>query len=335
MPGTVTMCLDSGYYDFILDKIDSVVAHYGVELLKLDLSVVRNLYAPGRYPGCFASGHGHRSPGESHLRILERLFDLIHTLKRRHPGCLIDLSYEAYGVIDGTDLALTQVADQSWFTNLTSPHEVSLRREVYQRGRATRPWTLNCAAAVLNHPSTLHYGLFSALATHGLFWGDLADLDAKTRAHYRRWFAWVKEQRAYSDFYRYYQVSDVFPVPDGVSSRDYRHAIPAARYGILPTGIHPPAFDPLSEHPGEFWDGVARLDARGEGPIFLFRPASAPTDSFQLRIPWVNPSARYRLQDVTEECDLGVWDGSTLIERGIEVTIAQPLGAKVIVLRCA
>lgn len=38
------MCLDSGYYDFILDKIDSVVAHYGVELLKLDLSVVRNLY---------------------------------------------------------------------------------------------------------------------------------------------------------------------------------------------------------------------------------------------------------------------------------------------------
>jgi alpha-galactosidase len=267
------------------------------------------------------------------LRIIERLFELTRELKRRHPRCLIDLSYELYGVMDGTDLALTQVADQNWFTNITSPNEVNLRREVYQRGRVTRPWTLNFGGTVLEHPNARRYGIFSALTAHGLFWGDLSSLDAETRAHFKHWFAWAKAQRAHSDFYRYYQVSDVFPAPDGVSSRDYRHAIPVERYGVSPAGIHPPAFDPGSEHRGELIDGVARLDARGEGPIFLFRPAACPSSLFRLRVPWVTRDARYRLTSITDESDLGVFTGEQLIELGVEIELAGPLEALVIVLR--
>jgi alpha-galactosidase len=333
MPGAVTLCLDSGYFDFILNKIDRVISRYGVELLKLDLSAVRNLYAPGEYSGCHATNHAHRTSRSSHLRILERLFDLIRTLKSRYPRCLIDLSYELYGVMDGTDLALTQVADQNWFTNITSPNEVNLRREIYQRGRVTRPWTLNCAGAILDAPSAPRYGLFTALTTHAVFWGDLARLDAETAAHYRRWFAWAKEQRAYSDFYRFYQVSNVFPVPDGLSSRDYRHAIPTAAYGIPSRGIHPPAFDPVAEHPGEFWDGVARLDARGEGPVLLFRPAASKETSFQLRLPWVNRAARYHLTDVTLERDMGIFEGEVLIQPGVEIQIPEPSSARVVLVR--
>jgi alpha-galactosidase len=333
MDGTATLCLDSGYYDFILAKIDAVIARYGVELLKLDLSAVRNLYAPGKYPGCFATNHAHRTPRESHARIIERLFDLIRTLKSRHPRCLMDLSYELYGVMDGTDLALTQVADQNWFTNIASPNEVSLRREIYQRGRVTRPWTLNFGGTVVDHASAPHYGLFSTLTAHAVCWGDLDKLDAATRAHYRRWFTWAKEQRAYSDFYRYYQVSNVFPVPDGLSSRDYRHAIPAERYGVPPTGIHPPAFEPAPEQRGEFFDGVARLDERGEGPIFLFRPAACKAHSFQLRIPWLEETLRYRVTEVVDRRELGVFTGKELVEHGILVHIPQPSSAKIVVLR--
>lgn len=332
MPGTLTMCLDSGYFDFILDKIDSVINRYGVELLKLDFSSVRNLYEPGRYSGCFATNHTHPTANDSHLRILERLFDLIRVLKRRHPRCLIDLTYELYGVMDGTDLALTQVADQSWITNIASPNEVNFRREVYQRGRVTRPWTLNFGGTVLEHPNAKTYGLFSTFTSHGLFWGDLESLDEDLRQHYQRWFAWAKQQRAHSDFYRYYQVSDIFPVPDGISSRDYRHAIPAARFGIRPIGIHPPAFEPASEHAGEFWDGVARLDERGEGPIFLFRPGASISPYFQLHIPWVVRAARYRVTNVTADDDLGIFTGADLIDQGIEVHIAQPLEVVIIVL---
>lgn len=336
LPGAVTMCLDSEYYDFILAKIDEVIRRYGVELLKLDLSAGRNLYAPGKYSGCFASHHAHRSPRESHLRIIERLFQLIRTLKQRHPYCLMDLSYELYGVMDGTDLALTQVADQNWFTNLASPHEINLRREIFQRGRVTRPWTLNFGGTHLDHPHAPHYGLFSTFTAHAVCWGDLAKLDTATRAHYRRWFAWAKAQRAHSDFYRYYRVSNVFPVPDGMSSRDYRHAIPTARYGIPPSGIHPPAFDPVSVQCGQFWDGVARLDERGEGPIFLFRPAASRADAseetFQLCIPWVEAEARYRIQDVTEEKEVGDFEGRELHTQGIQVRIAEPQRAKVLVL---
>lgn len=332
-PSTVTMCLDSDYYDFILEKIKDTIARNGVELLKLDLSTVRNLYEPGMYPGCFAKDHRHRSPRESHVRILERLFELIRTLREKYPRCLIDASYELYGVMDGTDLALTQVADQNWFTNITSPNEVSLRREIFQRGRVTRPWTLNCGGAVLNELNAPSYGLFSGLTAHGVYWGNLAFLDEKARAHYKKWFAWAKRQRAYSDFYPFYQVSNVFPPPEGVSTRDYRHTIPTERYGVPPLGIHPPGFDPAPEQSGGMWDGVARLDVRGEGPIFLFRPGSAWSTTFQLRIPWVDRQGKYKLTEETNERELGDFAGEELIERGIKIEISEAPGARVILLR--
>lgn len=331
--GAITMCLDSGYFDWIRDKMDMAIGRYGVELFKMDLSTVRNLYAPGAYPGCYAQNHMHRSHDESHLRILERLFALIRDLKRAHPRCLFDLSYECYGIMDGTDLALTQVADQNWFSNIYSPNDVDLRREIYQRGRVTRPWTLNYGATLLEQPEAPHYGLFTALSGHGVFWGDLAEISPEMKTHYQRWFKWVKEQRACSDFYRYYKVSDVFAVPDGISSRDYRHAIPVQRYGIRPLGIHPAGFDPGSTHPGEFWDGAARLDERGEGPIFLFRPAAAPTAFYQLRIPWVDPAVGYRVTDLMEDREVGVFGGQELMDQGIEIHIAEPAQAKIIVLR--
>ncbi|TMC60097.1 MAG: hypothetical protein E6J26_02385 [Chloroflexi bacterium] len=300
--------------------------------MKLDLTALRNPYTPGRNHGCWTTGHFHATGNDSHARILERLFELVRELKQRHPSCLFDVSYELYGLLDGHDLALTQVADQNWFSNIASPNEISLRREIYQRGRVTRPWTLNFGGALLDHHNAPHYGLFSTMTSHALFWGDLSQLDEATRAHYRRWFGWLKAQRARSDFYEHYLVSDVFPVPDGVSSRDFRHAIPAERYGQWKIGVHPPAFNSESPQLGEFWDGVARLDARGEGPIFLFRPAGSPDSRFQLRVPWVLPNARYRVFDQTREQELGEFIGETLQTRGVVVTIDAPQRAAVIVL---
>ncbi len=334
-PGMVTLCLDSGYYEFIRAKMDAVIRRCDVELLKLDFSVVRNVYSPGRYHGCYAANHAHRSPDESHLRLVERMFDLVRDLKRAHPRLLADLTYEAYGVMDGIDLALTQVADQDWFTNFTSTHETNLRRELYQRGRVVAPWTLNTGGAVLDDPGAPPYGFFSVLGGHGSFWGDLAALDDASREYYRRWFAWVKTERARGDFYRWYRVSDIFPVPDGISARDYRHAIPAVRYGAVAAGIHRPAFSPDSHHPGEFWDGVARLDPRGEGPIFLFRPAGCNLSLFQLRVPWLARDASYRVWDATQASDLGTFTGDILIDQGIEVQIPTPASARVIVLQRA
>lgn len=331
IPGALTMCLDSGFGDYIQARLEEIIRRYGVELLKLDLSCVRNLYEPGRYPGCFAEGHGHRTPRESHLRLVQRLFEIVAALKAAHPECLVDVSYELYGVMDGHDLALIKVADQNWFTNLHSPHETNLRREVYQRGRVTRPWTLNFGGASLDHPNCPDYGLFSTFTAHALFWGDLSRLDEATRAHYRRWFAWLKAQRARDDFYRHYLVSDVFPVPNGVSSKDFRHAIPCARYGIAPAGIHPPAFDPVDDQPGQFWDGVARLNGRGEGPIFLFRPAASRDARFQLRLPWLLPDLDYLVRDESEGCDLGVFRGASLADAGLSVIISEPARAKVLV----
>lgn len=46
-------------------------------------------------------------------------------------------------------------------------------------------------------------------------------------------------------------------------------------------------------------------------------------------------SARYRIEDVTEGKELGVFEGRELSERGVEVRIAEPLRAEVIVVTLA
>ena len=88
----------------------------------------------------------------------------------------------------------------------------------------------------------------------------------------------------------------------------------------------------MDDHPGHFWDGAARLNERGEGPVFLFRPAGNRHTEFQLRLPWVSPEACYAVRDETESRDLGEFTGRALAEAGISVTIAQPATAKVLVL---
>jgi alpha-galactosidase len=70
VPGTATLCLDSDYYDWILARMDAVIRRYNVELLKLDLSVARNLYAPGQYPGCYAENHHHRIRAASSISAM-------------------------------------------------------------------------------------------------------------------------------------------------------------------------------------------------------------------------------------------------------------------------
>jgi len=66
----------------------------------------------------------------------------------------------------------------------------------------------------------------------------------------------------------------------------YRHAIHHGAAMESPRSAYiPPGFDTVSEHPGEFWDGVARLDERGEGPIFLFRPAACGASVFPITHP--------------------------------------------------
>ncbi|HLB47058.1 MAG TPA: hypothetical protein VJL59_08520 [Anaerolineales bacterium] len=88
----------------------------------------------------------------------------------------------------------------------------------------------------------------------------------------------------------------------------------------------------MGERPGEFWDGVARLNARGEGPVFLFRPAGSRHPQFQLRLPWTLPGARYTLRDETDSRDRGEFGGDELAENGITITLPQPATAKVFVL---
>ena len=324
---TYSMCLASDFKYYITDKIDEVIKKYHVSLMKTDLSSVRNLYIPGEHAGCYAEGHHHRTHNASHLMIYEAMFEIFQELKRRNPNCIMDLSFELYNVVDGTDLALTKFADTNWFTNQDSGMDTGVRRALCTRGRVVAPYTLNFGGCSLDHPTARDYGMFSVLTSHALFYGDLSKLSAEDREYYRKWFAWIKRQRAEDDFYRYYKVSDVFPVPDAADPQDRRD--PRVQLGEL---AGPPTERQLHEQrEGRIWDGVAKVNDEGNGPIIFLRPGNCQVETQRFRIPWVLSGRRYRVWDQNEERLVGEFEGKVLQEAGIEVTIPKQPGAKVLV----
>ncbi len=325
---TYNMCLASDFRWYLIEKIDEIIKKYDVSLMKYDLSSVRNAYRPHEHAGCYTEGHYHKTPGESYFMIYEGIFDVFKELKRRNLNCIMDLTFELYNVLDGMDLALVKVADMNWFTNQdnisvrSSPWRgASFRRAVYTRGRVVPSYTLNFSACSLDHPTAAQYGIFSVLTSHALFCGDLSKLFEDEMEYYKRWFSWIKKQRRKNDFYRYYKVSDVFPVPGGEDPLDRRFEAPEGG-----SGGH---VDEPNE--GVFWDGVAKVNERGEGPIIFFRPENCDKETQSFRIPWALEKGKYRVWDQNEEKLLGNFDGKRLHEEGLEITIDKCPGGKVIV----
>jgi len=329
---TYSMCLASDFKWHVIEKVDEIIKRYQVSLMKCDLSSVRNPYYPGEHAGCYATGHHHRNARESYLMIYEGLSDVFREVKRRNPECIMDLSFELYNVLDGTDLALVKVADMNWFTNQDNTfvrsvpwNKGSFRRSVYTRGRVVPPYTLNFGACSLEHADAADYGFFSVLTSHALFFGDLSKIAKDKLECYRKWFSWIREQRSKDDFYRYHRVSDVFPVPEG---EDPRVAAPANRK-VTTIGS-------ASASPGGVtWDGVARVNEDGEGPIMFFRPPGCRASARTYRIPWAMEAGRYLVWDQNEERKVGDLTGRELAHRGIRVRIAGCPGAKVLVFSLA
>lgn len=314
---THTMCLDSDYKYWILEQMDQVIKRYGVKLLKLDLASVRDPYNPGKSIGCHCKTHHHRTQKSSYMGIYRSLFWVMDELRRRNPGCLIDLTFELYGVLHGTDLAHIQHAHQNWIINQDTAWLDMLRRIIHTRSRVVPSYTLNFGSCHLTDELAKEYGFWSALTAHGLYYGDLRKLSLEDREHYRHWISWVKNYRNEVDFYRYYKVSDVFAAPDTPDHRD-RRVDPYSFYeaGRITTNAMK-------------WDGVAKLNEAGEGLVLLFRPGASEVDEHTFRLPWVETGASYTVSNMIQASQLGTFQGAYLHE-GIVVKIPEAPGVAVL-----
>ncbi|GGD88907.1 glycoside hydrolase family 36 protein [Paenibacillus nasutitermitis] len=318
---TAIMCLQSSYSDWIIEQIDAVVKRYGVSLLKLDLASVRDPYNPGKMIGCHARDHDHETVKSTHLGLYRSMFRIMDEVRRRNPDCLIDLSFELYGVLHGTDLAHIQHAHQNWITNQDTAWLEPFRRLIHTRSRIVPSYTLNFGACHLTDPLAKTYGFWSVLLAHGLYYGDLRKLSEEDKQYYRHWFDWVKAYRQRCDFYAWFKVSDALRAPDCPEHADRRFH----PYVTVGGRIHTQS---------AIWDGAAKLSPEGEGLVLLFRPEACGDEEETVRFPWMDADGAYRLYDVLGDTQIGQYRGEELRE-GIRLRIAEAPGTLVVDCRRA
>lgn len=314
---TEIMCMDSDFKYWIMDEVDRVIKQYHVKLIKLDLVSVRNPYNPNNAVGCHAKGHHHRTRRSSHLGIYRSMFWMMDELRERNPDCLIDLTFELYGVLHNTDLALIQHAHQNWFINADTTWLDNLKRFIHTRSRVVPSYTLNFGSCHLTEKLAKTYGFWSALTSHGLYYGDLRELGDEDFHAYKKWMGWVKAYREKIDFLAYHKVSNTFLVPDAPDHVDLRFS-PYALYKAAR----------VSSHAAQ-WDGVAKLNEEGEGLIIIFRPEHSDVPVQTFPFPWMDPRFTYAINDVLGEMAVGIFPGNYLRE-GIDLEIREHPGVLVL-----
>jgi alpha-galactosidase len=117
---TATACFGTGWYDYIKEKLIELSVEYGLEYMKLDLSVVTSAYTfdQNSVSGCYSSDHaGHKDHNESLYTNYEgiwQLFDELHDVK---PDLFIDCTFEIMGGMQLIDYALLKHAEGDWLSN--------------------------------------------------------------------------------------------------------------------------------------------------------------------------------------------------------------------------
>lgn len=220
------------------------------------------------------------------------------------------------------DLALIQHAHQNWFVNEDTAWLDNLRRLIHTRSRIVPSYTLNFGSCHLTEQLSQTYGFWSALTSHGLYYGDLRKLSASAREHYTKWINWVKAYRGKVDFLAYHKVSTTFPVPDAPDHVDRRFH----PYSIYEAG--------RVIAKAKKWDGVAKLNHQGEGLVIVFRPEYAMEQTQTFPLPWMLEDNEYLVHDVLNHTTLGSFFGRDL-RAGLELHIEEHPGVLVLQLEYA
>ena len=356
------MCAASDFKNYIIDKFNSVIKRYKVDNVKIDIQALRNPYISKYQYGCTNTGHYHRNKEQSFWLINEAVLDICRKLRKENKKLSVNLTCETMGYQFGIDIGQFKSSDMNCCVviegNLTS-----LRREIFKKARVVLPDVMNSSFCMISDKNKV-YSIATGALTIMQISGDLRKLTEDEKNIYKYWFGWIKKQREREDFYKYYKISDVFKIPDTLDFPNLNDFIKdgyyRANFTLSPDGdldwrdcknylrnmsyedalklVKSSAHIDLSGVKDYFdetilrkrWDGVAKVNEQGEGPIFFFRPENSDTEVQNFKIKWVNENKMYSIFDVNLNKDLGNVYGKDLIEHGMDITIKEKPGTKVI-----
>jgi alpha-galactosidase len=304
--GHYTMSMGSGYYDYILARIKTLVKENSLAYIKLDFAVANSAYILDyEKKGDYGSeGKAYPDRESSFYSIYERTLKLFDELHTSFPDLLIDCTYEVWGEYYLNDFALIEHADYDWLTNYeANPPEgpINIRQMSYDRARVIPPAT-NLIGNQQMYSSmdgdirkNYKYTYLSLASTKALLVGDPRTLTDDSKKWYLKWNNWFKMMDEKYQFTRFTQTSDVFERATMTN-----------------------------------WDGCYKFDKDKQGGVMFFYRNGSLEKQRTFAVPFANPEAKYQLYSPEDGKVYGKFTGKELLEKGITISIPSTYTAKVL-----
>ncbi len=293
---TYSMCMTTGWYDYIKDVILNLVNEHGLEYIKADFAVATGAYTSDKTrSGCYADNHAmHKDRNESMLMMYQRTWQLFDDLHKEAPQLFIDCTFETMGAYQLIDLDMCKHADGNWLSNFGETSERSpfqplrIRQMAWWRSPSVPASAMVIGNQHLDDP-WFELSLKSLAGTVPIVLGDPRRLTPKEKSDVKSWSLWLQDMQKKHDF------------------MSYRQDLPG--YG----------------EPGEGkWDGFQRIntDTKSGGIVGIFRHNSIETERV-INIQFLDPDTRYVVKEAITGRPIIRATGKQLNEKGFKVKLYE------------
>ena len=290
---TYSMCMTTGWYDYIKGVILNLVKEHGLEYIKGDFAVVTGAYTTDKTrSGCHATNHPmHRDRNESMLEMYQRTWQLFDDLHKEAPELFIDCTFETMGAQQLIDLDMCKHAEGNWLSNFGEKAPLGAMR-VRQMSWWRTPVIPATAMVIGNQrfdDPDFELSLMSLAGSLPIVLGDPRLLSKEQRARMKSWADWLRAMQTKHDFMSYRQ--------------DLRG------YGEPAEGN---------------CDGYQRInsDTRSGGIAAIFRQGS-PENQRTVTITFLDPSSVYEVRKAPSGEFVMNSTGKELAEKGFIVTFGK------------
>jgi alpha-galactosidase len=286
-----SMCMTSGWYDYIKGVILDLVKQHGLEYIKGDFAAVTGAYTTDKTrSGCYAKDHPlHADRNESMYEMYNRTWDLFDDLHREAPDLFIDCTFETMGYLQLIDLDMCKHAEGNWLSNFEQPApdgSLRVRQMAWWRTPSIPATALVIGNQSMDDPG-FELSLKSLAGSLPIVLGDPRALTHEQRARIKSWADWLRAMQTRHDFMSFRQ--DLYG------------------YGEPSEGQ---------------WDGYQRIntDTKSGGIVGIFRQGSAE-DQRKITVSFLDPGATYSVIRAPGNVNILNATGKELAEKGFMVTL--------------
>lgn len=290
---TYSMCMTTGWYDYIKGVILNLVREHGLEYIKGDFAVVTGAYTTDKTrSGCQAKDHPmHKDRNESMLLMYQRTWQLFDDLHREAPNLFIDCTFETMGALQLIDLDMCKHAEGNWLSNFSERvplGSLRVRNMSWWRTPVIPATAMVIGNQYFDDPE-FEISLMSLNGSLPIVLGDPRKLSKEQRAAMKKWADWMRKSQEKYDYMSYRQ--------------DLKG------YGEPAEGL---------------WDGYQRIntDSKSGGIAGIFRQGS-PESSRVVTINYLDQDAVYEVRKAPDGEFVTKAKGSELSEKGFSVNLPK------------